>query len=109
MVNKHQMHSKKTKMIYLKSKAKTSKSSEQQDLENLLLKLRGKLCNPNGIKAMNHKLILSGWKEGKPKSNARNTIQGDSTDTEPVKYNTNGIKTGSSKNIDLLKVKRRHS
>ena len=32
-----------------------------------------------------------------------------SADTERIKYNTNGIKTGSSKNIDLLKVKRRHS
>ena len=29
-----------------------------------------------------------------------------SADTERIKYNTNGIKTGSSKNIDLLKVKR---
>ena len=26
------------------------------------------------------------------------------TDTERIKYNTNGIKTGSLKNIDLLKV-----
>ena len=26
-----------------------------------------------------------------------------SADTERIKYNTNGIKTGSSKNIDLLK------
>ena len=32
-----------------------------------------------------------------------------SADTERIKYNTNGIKTGSLKNIDLLKVKRRHS
>ena len=32
-----------------------------------------------------------------------------STDTERIKYNTNGMKTGSSKSIDLLKVKRRHS
>ena len=32
-----------------------------------------------------------------------------SADTERIKYNTNGIKPGSSKNIDLLKVKRRHS
>ena len=31
-----------------------------------------------------------------------------SADTERIKYNTNGIKTGSSKNIDS-KVKRRHS
>ena len=26
-------------------------------------------------------------------------------DTERIKYHTNGIKTGSSKNIDLLKVR----
>ena len=32
-----------------------------------------------------------------------------SADTERIKYNTNRIKTGSSKNIDLLKVKSRHS
>ena len=32
-----------------------------------------------------------------------------SADTERLKYNTNGIKTGSSKNIDLPKVKRRGS
>ena len=32
-----------------------------------------------------------------------------SADTEPIKYNTNGIKTGSLTNIDLLKVKKRHS
>ena len=32
-----------------------------------------------------------------------------SADTEPIKYNTNEIKTGTSKNFDLLKVKRRLS
>ena len=32
-----------------------------------------------------------------------------SADTERIKYITNGIKTGSSKNIYFLKVKRRHS
>ena len=32
-----------------------------------------------------------------------------SADTERIKYSTNENKTGSSKNIDLLKVKRRHS
>ena len=32
-----------------------------------------------------------------------------SADTERIKYNTKGVKTESSKNIDLLKVKRRHS
>ena len=32
-----------------------------------------------------------------------------SADTERIKYNTNGIKTGSSKNTDLPKVKKRHS
>ena len=34
-------------------------------------------CNANGIKAMNHILILSRSEEGTLKSNARNTIQGD--------------------------------
>ena len=32
-----------------------------------------------------------------------------SADTEWIKCNTNGVKTGSSKNIDLLKVKRERS
>ena len=32
-----------------------------------------------------------------------------SADTEQIKYNANGIKTGSSKNINLLKVKRKYS
>ena len=32
-----------------------------------------------------------------------------SADTEGIKYNTNGIKTGSSKKIDFLKVKRRYN
>ena len=32
-----------------------------------------------------------------------------SSDTEWIKYKTNGIKPGSSKNIDLLKVKRRYT
>ena len=32
-----------------------------------------------------------------------------SADTERIKYNTNGIKTWSSKKVDFLKVKRRHS
>ena len=63
----------------------------------------------NRIKAMNQILILSRSEEGKPKLNARNTIQGYFSDTERIKYNTNGIKSGSPKNIDLLKVKRRYS
>ena len=67
-------------MIYSKSKEETSKLSEQHDLGSLLLKLAnhsGKLCNANGIKAMNHVLILSRSEEGTLKSNARNTFQGD--------------------------------
>ena len=56
-------------MIYTKSKEETSKLSEP--LGSLLLKL----SNANGIKAMNHILILSRSEEGAPKSNARNTIQ----------------------------------
>ena len=32
-----------------------------------------------------------------------------SAGTEQIKYNTNGTKTSSSTNIDLLKVKKRHS
>ena len=32
-----------------------------------------------------------------------------SADTEPINYNSNGVKDGSLTNIDLLKVKRRHN
>ena len=32
-----------------------------------------------------------------------------SVETEWIKYNTNDIKTGSSKNVDLLEVKRKLS
>ena len=32
-----------------------------------------------------------------------------SADAEQIKHNANGIKTESSKNIDLLKFKRKHS
>ena len=32
-----------------------------------------------------------------------------SADTERIKYNTNGIKTGSLKNINVLEVKRKHN
>ena len=64
-----------------------------------------KLCNANGIKAM----ILSRSGKGTPKLNARNAIQGYFSDTEHFKYNTNGIKSRSSKNIDSLKVKKRYS
>ena len=67
-------------MIYSKSKEETSKSTEQHDLGSLLLKLRnqsGKLYNANGIKAVNHILILLRLEEETLKSNVRNTIQGD--------------------------------
>ena len=37
----------------------------------------GKLCNANGIKTMNHIVILSRSEEETPKLNATNTIQGD--------------------------------
>ena len=89
-------------MIYSKSKEETSKSSEQHDLGSLLLKLSksffyyGKLWNANGMKAMNHILILSKSEKGTLKSNARNTIQGDfCLHCEQIKYNTNRIKTKS--------------
>ena len=68
VVNNHQIDTKQTKMIYSKSKEETSKSSEQQDLGILLLNWtnhRGKLCNANGIKAINHLLSLSRLEEGK--------------------------------------------
>ena len=32
-----------------------------------------------------------------------------SADTKRIKYDTNGVKTGNLKNIDFLKVKKRHN
>ena len=66
---------------------------------------------------MNNILITSRLEDGTFTSNARNAIQEDFwwhwANTILIlmneKYNTNGIKNGSSKNINLLKVKRRHS
>ena len=68
----------------------------------------GKLCNAKGIKAINHILIHSKSEKGTLTSNARNN-SGRLLLTLSEIYNTNGIKTGSSKNIDLLKVKGMHS
>ena len=44
----------------------------KQDNANGTCAADGKLCNANGIKAMNHILILSRSEEGTPKSNAEN-------------------------------------
>ena len=84
-------------MINSKSKEETSKSSEQHDLESLLLKSAShklKLFNANGIKAMKYLLIYSRSEERTPKSNTRNKVI--------IKYNANGIKTGSLKKISLI-------
>ena len=60
-----------------------------------------------------HILIDSRLEEGTPKSNAKNTKYNSGslllTLSESNTIATNGIKTGSSKNIHLLKVKRKHS
>ena len=64
-------------MIYSKSKEETSKSSKQHDLGSLPANHSVKLYDANGIKAMNHIMILSRPEEGAPNLNARNTIQGD--------------------------------
>ena len=59
---------------------------------------------------MNDISILSRSEEATLKSNVINTVEGRLLlDTERINYNTNRIKIGSSKNFDLLKVKRRHS
>ena len=58
---------------------------------------------------MNHILIQSRSEEGNLNRMREIQFREPSADTERNQYHTNGIKTGSSKNIDLLKVKRRHS
>ena len=65
----------------------------------------GKLCNSNGIKAMNHILIILGQKKKHLNPIQELQFRESFADTGRIKYNTNR----SSKNIDLLKVKRRHS
>ena len=54
---------------------------------------------------MNHILIQSRSEEGNLNRMREIQFREPSADTERIKYNTNGIKTGSSKNIDLLKVR----
>ena len=55
--------------------------------------------------------IIHWFSQGQKKEhlNRMREIQLRETSTERVKYNINGIKIGSSRKIDLLKVKRRHS
>ena len=61
------------------------------------------------IESLNHILILSRQKKENLNRMREIQIRATSADNEQIKYNTNRFKTGSSKNIDLLKVKRRHS
>ena len=66
-------------MVYSMSKGITSKSSEQQDLESLLLK--SSKLKPENVKCswnQSHEPYIDSLKieEGAPKSNTRNKIQG---------------------------------
>ena len=61
------------------------------------------------IESLNHILILSRQKKENLNRMREIQIRATSADNEQIKYNTNRFKTGSSKNTDLLKVKRRHS
>ena len=58
---------------------------------------------------MNHILISQGQKKERLNRMREIKFSETSAETKRTKYNTNGIKTVSSKNIDLLKVERRHS
>ena len=58
---------------------------------------------------MDHILILSRSEEAILKSMREIQFRETSADTERIKYNTNGIKMGSLKNINLLEVKRKHN
>ena len=96
-------------MISSKSKEERSKSSEQHDLRSLLLKL-----SKSYLMVMESKSWTKYWfSQGQRKEHLHGMreiqFREASADTERIEYNTNGIKTGRSKNIDLLKVKRRHS
>ena len=96
-------------MIYPKSKEQSSESSEQHDLRSLLLKL-----SKSYLMVMESKSWTKYWfSQGQRKEHLHGMreiqFREASADTERIEYNTNGIKTGRSKNIDLLKVKRRPS
>ena len=54
---------------------------------------------------MNHILNPLKSKEGAPKSNTRNTIQGDFCCIEQIKCNTNGIKTAVQKTLICSKIR----
>ena len=64
-------------MIHSNSKKERSKTSQEHALGSFLHLAyhSGKLCNVDGIQAMDPILILSRSEEGTVKSNARNTIQ----------------------------------
>ena len=90
-------------------KEERSKLSEQHDLGSLLQIIAG-----NCVMLMKSKPWTIYWfSQGKKKKQLNRILQIQlreaSAATEGIKYNTNGIKIGSSKNIDLLKVMRRHS
>ena len=73
-----------------------------------------KIIAGNGVMLMESKPWTIYWfSQGQKKEhlNRMREIQfrETSTNTERIKYNNNRIKTGSSKNIELFKVKRRHS
>ena len=90
-------------------KEERSKLSEQHDLGSLLQIIAG-----NCVMLMKSKpWTIYSFSQGKKKKQLNRILQIQlreaSAATEEIKYNTNGIKTGSSKNIDLLKVMRRHS
>ena len=90
-------------------KEERSKLSEQHDLGSLLQIIAG-----NCVMLMKSKpWTIYSFSQGKKKKQLNRILQIQlreaSAATEGIKYNTNGIKTGSSKNIDLLTVMRRHS
>ena len=96
-------------MIYSKSKEERSKSSEQHDLGRPLLKLSK--SKRESVMLMESKPWTIYWSsQGQKKEHLNRMreiqLRETSADTERVKYNSEGIKIGSSKNIDLLKVKR---
>ena len=57
---------------------------------------------------MNH-ILIQGQKKEQLNQKQEVQFREISSDTGRIKYNINGIKTGISKNIDLLKVKGSHS
>ena len=100
-------------MIYSKSKEERSKPSEQHDLVEPSAEIEQIIAGNCVMLVESNPWTMYCFSQGQKKEHLSRMremqFRETSADTERIKYNANGTKTGSPKNIDLLRVKRRHS